>query len=140
MATSVQSFGGGTNLSELTSGERVLIGILGQSMHFGLNGSNSPNDIFSYYNCSGDLDTSKIASINITISNQYCPVNILGIDFNKNESGTFQKDISSNSIKSIIYILSDEDKPYMSSASTSFTINSFTTKDGKVHTVDNLNY
>ena len=132
------SLGGGTNLTKLTSGERALIGILGQTMYFSIGGDNTPHDISSQYICEGDLDTSKIASINVTISIQYCGVSILGIGFN--ESGTFQKNISSNSINGMISIFSSGDKPYFSSASTSFTINSFTTKDGKVHTVDNLNY
>ncbi len=112
--------------------------MLGQTMYFGLNWDNMPNTVASHCSCHGYLDTSKIASINITISIQYCIVQIFGIGFNK--SGTFQNDISSNSINSMILMYTDEDKPSYSSAYTNFTINSFTTTDGKVHTADNLNY
>jgi hypothetical protein len=96
------------------------------------------NDNFSF----GGVDTSKISSINVTISNNYGSnggygyVYIFGASFLNKEVGTYQKNISNKDNIGYVSVYPKDDY----GCYVEFTINSFTTKDGKVHTADNLNY
>lgn len=128
----------GVNLSELTSGERALIGMLGQVVKY--DGAQSTSGGNNYGFSFGGVDTSKISSINVTISknggDNGAYVYIFGASFLNKEVGTYQRNISNND--NIGYVSAYPKDSY--GCHVEFTINSFTTKDGKVHTADNLNY
>jgi hypothetical protein len=124
-------------LAKLTSGERFLIGIVGQKIYGGYGGPTGGGSYFLPlqlpYN--GILDMSNINSITITCSMpQEGSPSLYAFG---RQMGHFDSETTFNpSDGNILVSLRATQGP----TKCEFTITSFTTTDGKVHTADNLNY
>jgi hypothetical protein len=123
----------------LTKGERFLIGIVGQNIYTRFmrdyDGYNSVLDLPQT-----DLDMSKISSITMryTAFDSLTSVVAFGTRLGPNTNGTETKTftpVNGNISVIVPRSFADADTRYCY-----FIITSFTTKDGKVHTADNLNY
>lgn len=135
MATSVITpiGGGGTNLTKLTSGERFLIGIVGQTISTGYV-KDSPTSVDILALPQTDLDMSNISSITIrsTAYDTVTSVEAFGTQLGPNTTKTFTP------VNGVIKVFPGKISNYNTGCN--LIITSFTTKDGKVHTADNLNY
>lgn len=118
----------------MTSGERFLIGIVGQTIYtrYGASYSDSPLDLPDRA-----LDMSKVNSITMTYTagDTATKVSAFGTVLGGNTDATETKTFNPNN--GIIRVSAGR---YYNSSYCYFTISSFTTTDGKVHTADNLNY
>lgn len=119
MASTVQTGGGsGVDLSELTSGERLLIGLLFTPM------STTQSIYFD------SLDFSKISSVT-------CHGNVYFYFYDKNNTVILYKLIHT---EETLQVPSGTTKMGLVGNDMTVSIVSFTTTDGKVHAADNLNY
>ena len=135
MATLVEKGDGGVNLSELTSGERFLIGLLMCPVQLSINQATGVSTIT--YHGSSNFDVSKISNIHIAVNgnvgdrdgngNVFTYLEVFGNSIIK----TGEHDIVPRNVNTAIKL---------KGISMNITVTSFITTDGKVHTVDNLNY
>jgi len=146
MAATVQTGGGsGVDLSGLTSGERLLIGLLSQKMRVTepliIGMGQSYND--------GTIDLTEVKNITFeeTEANTPCeilvrsPALVKSVVIQPMSTGTL--DVSSygeNTRMEISTPKTGYDPRIGSFDYTSVKVTSFTTTDGKVHTASNLNY
>lgn len=132
MASTVQTSGGsGVDLSELTSGERFLIGIVGQTVNTGFLSGYSNVLILPLT----DLDMSNISSITMTYDafDTSTSVQAFGAYL-----GPTERTKTFTPVNGKIEVKAGNFSNYNSGCNV--TITSFTTTDGKVHTASNLNY
>lgn len=140
MASTVQTGGGsGVDLSELTSGERLLIGLLSQKMVV----TKALVGIGQIWN-GGTIDFTEVKNITFEETEANTPCQILVqsptasvsvVDIKPKSTGTL--DVSSYGENTRM----DISPPQTSSYSiTTVQVTAFTTMNGKVHTASNLNY
>lgn len=149
MATTVQSFvGGGTDLTELTSGELLFCSLLrtGYIQVRTNDGGSAYVDLgFDNWNVDTNgkgIDMSKISQISLVAS----AYTTGGMVVWQNKSGYIKTDYSKNTHFSISAPSGDNSHSMFSIHSSGtgaygvVKVTSFTTTDGKVHTASNLNY
>lgn len=124
MATTVQTGGGGVDLSELTSGELLLIFLLNNKWEWGVNRKEtygiSGTGRSYQYNTGFYVDLRKISAMTFQV---------------RDARGGVIQNYSWNSVSNDGYYRFD-----LQIAGDGVCCTSFTTTDGKVHTKDNLNY
>lgn len=140
MASTVQTGGGsGVDLSGLTSGERLLIGLLSQKIPFTKNlsiGAQGWN--------SGTIDFTEVKNITFAETEANTPCQILVQSPTASVSSVNIQPLSTATLDVSSYgenTRMDIAIPQTSSYSTATVqVTAFTTTDGKVHTASNLNY
>lgn len=137
MATSVMT-PGGVNINDLTSGERILLGLLGIQFHaIPISGQ---SDYLGSVNGAAIYDFSNITQINVTRSGATDPEDErLCMCCGKSIKYGTHDIVPYASVSRIISVSPLSNAPSYNN-NTEIVINSFTTTDGKVHTASNLNY
>ena len=136
MATLVEKGDGGVNLSELTDGELSLLGMLKMKYRFS---GDSICDTYLWVGKHSLSSMSNISEVTINIEQGYesnlpnSAVHLFGNMLNTAGNHT----VSSFTTNQIRFVKTGRSS---GESEIEFTITSFTTKDGKVHTLDNLNY
>ena len=129
MASTVQAGGGsGVDLSELTSGERLLIGLLDV-----LTMSNVASGIVHFTGINNEIPIDYTRIKSITVSSKYLS-NAQSTWGSFGTSPTILNRPTSNYESTHLSFWSS------GSYGADFIITAFTTTDGKVHTASNLNY
>lgn len=128
MASTVQTGGGsGVDLSELTSGERLFIGLLNV-----LTVSNVSSGVVSFGENNSPIDFTNIKSI--TVSSMRSGVDSYWGGVGQNSPTILNRPTSGRASYMLGFFNTSN------STGVDFTIKAFTTTDGKVHTASNLNY
>lgn len=141
MASTVQTGGGGgVDLSELTSGELLLIGLLSQKMYVTKALSIGMGQSYN----SGTIDLTEVKNITFAETEANTPCQILVqsptasvrvVDIQPLSTGIL--DVSSYGENTRMDIAPPQTSSY---STTTVQVTAFTTTDGKVHTASNLNY